>query len=511
VSATRVIIIGAGHNGLVCAIRLARAGLDVTVLERGSEPGGHVRSSQDTLPGFVHDVGAGFFPLTLASPAFRELPLAGLDVEWANPPIAMAHPFLDGGAIALHRDLDATADSLDRCSPGAGAAWRGFVQRLLPHRQALVSAILGRFPPVGAGIHLLGALRLGAVDLARGMVSSAATFGLDLLGDRRAAAWLSGSALHSDLTPGSAVGAGFAFGLGFLGHLVGWPFPRGGAGRLTDALVARLTELGGRIRCDASVERILVRRGRACGAALSSGDQVPADAVVATVTARPLAAMLPDDALPGRLMRRLRRWRYGLGTFKLDLALSGPVPWESVEARSAGVVHVADTLDAQFRAAYQAVLGQMPGQPTIVVGQQSLHDPSRAPAGKHTLYAYTRVPQRPDVDSEAMAEAVEARIEGFAPGFRDLVIGRAARSPERLERENPSMVGGDLGGGSYEIDQQLVFRPAPALMRYRTPLRGLYVGGASVHPGGGVHGTSGAGAARAILEDRHRLRLRRRL
>jgi phytoene dehydrogenase-like protein len=506
-----VIVIGAGHNGLVCAIRLARAGLAVTVLERASEPGGHVRSSQDTLPGFVHDVGAGFFPLTLASPAFREVPLSALDLEWATPAIAMAHPFLDGGGIALHRELEATADSLDRCSPGAGAAWRGFVRRLLPHREALVSAVLGRFPPIGAGVHLLGALRLDAVDLARGMVSSAATFGLDLLGDRRAAAWLSATALHSDLTPGSALGAGFAFGLAFLGHLVGWPFPRGGAGRLTDALVARLTGLGGRIHCGASVERILVRRGRASGVVLASGEDMAADAVVATVTARPLAAMLPDDALPGRLMRRLRRWRYGLGTFKLDLALSGPVPWQSVEARSAGVVHVADTLDAQFRAAYEAALGEMPRQPTLVVGQQSLHDPGRAPDGSHTLYAYARVPQRPDIDADAMADVVEARIEEFAPGFRDLVIARAARSPERLERENPSMVGGDLGGGSYEIDQQLVFRPAPALMRYRTPLRGLYVGSASVHPGGGVHGACGAGAARAILEDHSRLRLRRRL
>ncbi|HKG16878.1 MAG TPA: NAD(P)/FAD-dependent oxidoreductase [Solirubrobacteraceae bacterium] len=510
-STPRVIVIGAGHNGLVAAIRLARAGVEVTVLEWAAAPGGHLRSSHDTLPGFVHDLGAGFFPLTLASPAFREVPLDSLDLKWANPAIAMAHPFLDGGAIALHRDLDATADSLERCSPGAGEAWRGFVARLLPHREALVSAVLGRFPPIGAGLRLLGALRSDAVDLARGMVGSAAGFGLDLLGDRRAAAWLSASALHSDLTPGSAVGAGFAFGLAFLGHVVGWPFPRGGAGRLGDALTTRLTDLGGRVRCDAPVARILVRRGRAAGVALASGEEMAADAVVATVTARPLAAMLPGDALPGRLMRRLRRWRYGLGTFKLDLALSGPVPWRSHEARSAGVVHVADDLDAQFRASYEAGLGRLPREPTVVVGQQSLHDPTRAPAGAHTLYAYTRVPQRPDLDADAMAEAVEARIEAFAPGFRELVIARAARSPQRLERENPSLVGGDLGGGSCEIDQQVIFRPSPALVRYRTPLRGLYVAGASIHPGGGVHGTSGAGAARAILEDRSRLRPHRRL
>jgi phytoene dehydrogenase-like protein len=235
---------------------------------------------------------------------------------------------------------------------------------------------------------------------------------------------------------------------------------------------------------------------------LAGGEEVGADVVVSTLSARPLAAILPDEALPARLLGRLRRWRYGLGTFKVDWALSGPVPWTAVEAREAAVVHVGDTVTDYFEAAQSSGLGRMPANPTMVVGQQSLHDASRAPAGAHTLYAYARVPARLDIDDHAVADVFERRIEAFAPGFRSLVLARVARCPARLERENPNLVDGDLGGGSMELDQQLVFRPAPELVRHRTPLRGLYVAGTSVHPGAGVHGVPGAGAAAAAIADR---------
>jgi phytoene dehydrogenase-like protein len=205
-------------------------------------------------------------------------------------------------------------------------------------------------------------------------------------------------------------------------------------------------------------------------------------------------------------MTRLERWRYGLGTFKLDLALSAPVPWTNAEAREAGVVHLGDTLGALFRAPQQAGEGRVPDVPTIVVGQHTLHDRSRAPDGRHTLYVYSHVPQRPDLPDDVIADRVEERIEAFAPGFRRLVLARSVRSPSQLEADNPSLVGGDLGGGSYELDQQLCFRPAPELFRGRTPLPGLYVAGASVHPGGGVHGVSGQAAARAVLADASPLR-----
>ena len=501
----RVLVIGAGHNGLVAALRLADAGLDVTVLEHSELPGGAVKSAADTLPGFVHDRCAGFLPLTVASPAFEGLGVRER-IDWIDPPVAMAHPFLDGTAIALHRALGPTCESLEAAAPGAGRAWQALVAPLLRRRATVLRAALSPFPPVLPGAALAVQLRRDGVELARRMLASAATFGREVLGDDRATAWLSGSATHADLTPGAAGGGAFAFFLALLGHAVGWPYPRGGVGRLTDALVERLRAAGGRVRCRATVAAIVVRSGRAAGVRLAGGEELAADAVLATVSAAPLARMLPPEALPERLVARLARWRYGLGTFKADYALSAPVPWHNADARRAGVVHVADTLEALFRAPQQAGAGRVPDAPTLVVGQHTLHDPSRAPAGRHTLYVYTHVPQRPDLPDDAVAERIEQRIEAFAGGFRDLVLARSLRSPACIERENPSLVGGDLGGGSYELDQQLCFRPAPELFRGRTPLRGLYVAGPSVHPGGGVHGVSGHAAARALLADASPLR-----
>jgi phytoene dehydrogenase-like protein len=498
-----VLVVGAGHNGLVAAIRLAAAGREVTVLEQAPRPGGAVTSVSDTLPGFVHDHCAGFLPLTVASPAFEGLGVRER-VDWVDPPVAMAHPFLDGTAIALHREVGATAESLEAAAPGAGRAWEALVRPLVSRRDTVLRTALSPFPPLRPAAVLALQLRRDGVELARRMLGSAASFGRDVFGDDRATAWLAASASHADLTPGSAGGGAFAFFLTLLGHLVGWPFPRGGAGRLTDVMVARLEELGGRVICDAPVAEIVVERGRARGVRLAGGERVAGDAVLATVSARPLAAMLPPGALAPRLARRLTTWRYGLGTFKVDFALDGAVPWTSAEARRAGVVHVGDTLDALFAAPHEAGRGRVPTALTMVVGQHSLHDPTRAPDGKHTLYVYAHVPRRPDLPDEAIADRIEERIAEFAPGFRDLVLARAIRSPADLERDNPSLVGGDLAGGSYELDQQLLFRPAPELFRGRTPLPGLYVAGASVHPGGGVHGVSGHAAARAMLGVRAR-------
>jgi phytoene dehydrogenase-like protein len=502
----RVVVVGAGHNGLVCAIGLAAAGLDVTVVDGAGDPGGAVRSRADTLPGFVHDTCAGFFPLTVASPAMRDLPLARHGLAWVDPPVAMAHPFLDGTAIALHRDLGATAASVEATTPGAGHAWRALVERLVPHRELLFDAALSRFPPLRPAAGLAPRLGGGAIRLVRDALGSASGLGRRLFGDERAAAWLAGSAAHSDLAPDARPGGALALGLALLGHLVGWPHPRGGAQRITDALVAHLHELGGVVRCGAAVERIELRRGRIAGVRLADGDALAADAVVAAVSAGVLARLLPDGALPLRLERRLRGWRYGLGTFKLDLAMDGSVPWTASEARAAAVVHVGGELAELSRAAREAAAGEVPREPVLVVGQHTLHDSSRAPDGAHTLYVYTHVPQRPALEDEAIAERVEERIERFAPGFRDLILARAMRGPAAIERENPSLVGGDLGGGSYAIDQQLALRPALRLVRGRTPVTGLYVAGASVHPGGGVHGVSGQAAARALLEDASPLR-----
>ena len=502
----RAVVVGAGHAGLVCAARLASRGVGVTVIEQAPEPGGALGSQAQTLPGFVHDHCAGVLPLTAASPAFRDLPLEQHGLEWATPELAMVHPFRDGSAITLHRGLEATAASLDEAAPGSGSGWHALASPLLAHREQLVRTALSPLPPVLPALRLALALRRDGVELARQSLASAATFGLEVLGDARAAAWFSGSVIHGDLTPGSNGGAAFALFLKLLAHIVGWPYPRGGAGQLTGALVSYLRSLGGELHCGADAREIEVRGARARGVRLADGEALDADVVVTTVSGRPLAAMLPEGALPSHPMKRLRSWRYGVGTFKVDFALDGPVPWANADARNAGVVQLGDTLDAAFRSQQQAGLGRVPDEPAMVIAQHSLHDSSRAPAAKHTLYVYTHVPARPELTDVAIADRIEERIELFAPGFRDLVLARDVRSPERLERENPSLVGGDLAGRSLELDQQALFRPSPELARYRTPLRGLYVAGASTHPGPGVHGVSGRGAADAVLGDLSPLR-----
>lgn len=495
---SRAVVIGAGHNGLLCGGTLAAAGWDVTVLEAAGHPGGAVRSEAGPLDGFVTDPCAAFFPLTRASPAFEDVDLPG--VEWIDPPLVMGHPLSDGRVVVLHRELEGTVESLERARPGAGRAWAELVGPLLRHSDLVRRTALARFPPPAAAP--LG-LRLGrgGIELARLMAGSAATLGRDVLGSEEAAAWLSGSAVHSDLSPDEPGSAAFALFLNLLGHMVGWPFARGGAGAITRALVERLERGGGELRLDSRVERIDHSGGRARAVHTAGGERLGADAIVATVGVAPLLRMLAPGALPDAVTAELRRWRYGIGTFKVDYALSAPVPWHNEELRRAAVVHVGDSVGDQIDAARAAGRGELPRRPSLVVGQHSLHDPTRAPAGRHTLYVYTHVPSDPGVPDETVVGLMEERIEAFAPGFMGTVLGRTVRSPRRLERENASLVGGDLGGGSAQLDQQLIFRPAPELFRYRTPLRALYVAGASTHPGPGVHGVSGAGAARAVLAD----------
>ena len=495
---TSVLVVGAGSNGLVAAIELARAGLDVEVLEHGPRPGGASSSEECTLPGFVHDTHAGFGPVAVASRALRELEL---DVDWVQPATPMAHPFDDGTAIALEREPEATA---------VGSDYAQLMRRLAPHAEAVVDTVLGPLPPVVAPLRLAAVLRADGIELARRALGSVQALGHELFaGASRPMAWLAASAQHSGLPPSTAGSGAFGFRLHLLGHSHGWPFPRGGMQTLVDALVARLRGHGGRVRCDAHVERVLVRRGRVCGVRLRGGEELRADCVLTTISAHPLAAMLPDGALPGRLERRLRAWRYGTCAFKADYALSAPVPWTAEAPRRAGVVHVAGELEDLMRAADESNRGEVPERPALVVGQHTLADPSRAPDGQHTLYVYAHVPSSPGMPDEAIAERMEAQLERFAPGFRDVVLARTLRGPRETEARNPSLVGGDLAGGTFELDQMLVFRPSPQLSRYRTPLRGLYVSGASVHPGGAVHGMGGRGAARALLADR-RLRPWRR-
>ena len=490
-------VIGAGHQGLVAALRLADEGREVLVLESADAPGGGVRSQELTLPGYTHDSCSGFFPLAAASPVFRAL---DLELDWVDPPLPMVHVLDETGAeIALHRDLESTVRSLDAVAPGAGRGWGELVGKLWPHREALIAAGLSPLPALRPVARLLWALRWRAVPLAPLAVASSAGLGRRILGSDRAAGWLASTGAHADISPRVPGSGVFALGLNFLGHAVGWSLPRGGAGRLTESLVLRLRRAGGQLRCASPVARIETARGRVVAVRLGDGERIPVAGVICTAGPAELARMLPEGSLPGRVERRLRGWRYGLGTVKLDWALSAPVPWTGTGARSAGVVQLGGPLETVVSSLEQAERGAFPDRPALVVGQQSIHDSSRAPAGRHTLYAYARVPQRPGLKDGEMAERLEREIERYAPGFRSTVLGRSVRAPAAIEAANPSMARGDLAGGSCKPDQQLIFRPAPRLCRGHTPLRRLYVAGGWVHPGPGVHGVSGWAAAGAAL------------
>ncbi len=496
---TRVLVIGAGHNGLMAAIHLAGHGLDVTVLEHAPVPGGATRSSELTAPGFLHDHCAAFVPMAAASPAIGELELESDGLVWINPSKVLAHPFDDGTAIALDRDVAATVASLG----AAGSGWDGAMKQVLPLGESLLQTVLSPLPPVAPALRLSAGLRSGLAEWTRRMLGSVEALGLDLFdGEMRATAWLSGSAQHSGLPPSTTMSGAFGFLLQMMGHSHGWPLPRGGMGELSGAMVRRAEREGARIRCSATVSELIVRGGRVHGVRLAGGEEIGCESVISTVSAGVLARLVPDHALPRGLERRLRRWRYGTGAFKLDYALSSPVPWMASEPREAAVVHVGGELSELTAAAQAGARGEMPSRPALVVGQQSLHDPTRAPAGEHTLYVYAHVPPVYEESDEQVASLIERQLERFAPGFAGVVRERAIRSPAQSERENPSLVGGDLGGGTYELDQQLVFRPSPQLSRYRTPIEGLFVAGASTHPGGAVHGMSGRGAAHALMRQK---------
>lgn len=500
------VVVGAGPNGLAAAIRLARAGRDVLVLEAADGPGGAVRTAELTLPGFRHDVFSSVYPAGAASPVFEQMPLADHGLEWVQPAVAMAHPLDDGRAGALHMDIERTAAGLEEIAPGDGRRWQAFVQPYLDHVGALRRTVLGGFPPIPGGLRLLAGLGLGGVlDFAQLLLMPATALVRNLFESDHARAWLHGSVLHGDVPPYEAGSAITGFYLNVLGHAVGWPSPRGGAQGLTDALVGFLSSLGGRLRVCSRVERVVTVSGRLAGVEIAGGDRVRTDVVVADVTPRGLLG-LAGDVLPGDYRRRMARFRYGPETIKIDWALDDPVPWTAPQARQAGTVHVGGGADDLLHAVGAVHSGRVPEKPFLLFGQQTLADPSRAPAGKHTAWAYTRVPPGVDwsVETDAHVERMEAQVERFAPGFSERVLARHVLRPSAMQDRDENLIGGDVGGGSYALDQ-LVFRPVPSLTPYRTPIRGLYIGSASAFPGGAVHGAPGwAAAGTALLESRLR-------
>ncbi len=507
------IVVGAGHNGLVAANLLADAGWDVLVCEAAGEPGGAVRSAEVTAPGFVTDLGSGFYPMAAASPVLAGLDLASYGLAWRRAPLVLAHVSGER-AVSISPDVAGTAASLDAVSPGDGAAWERAYQHWLGLREQVLGALFTPFPPVRAGARL--ARLLGVPDLLRlvrfGLLS-VRRYGAEEFPGSAAAALLAGLTLHTDLGPDQAGGAIFAWLLAMLGQEVGFPAPEGGAGKLTAALVTRLGKAGGELRCGAPVERVVVSGGRAVGVRLAGGELLTARrAVLADVAAPTLyGAMLPPSALPARLLDDLRRFEWDHATVKVNWALSGPVPWLAEQARRAGTVHVAGDLAAM--AEYSAALagGRLPIAPYLVVGQTTTTDPTRSPAGTESLWAYTHVPRTHAPGTHgppggwtaervnAQVERMAAAIEAAAPGFGDLVLARHMQGPPELAAMDANLDQGATNAGTAGIHQQLVFRPLPGLGRADTPVDRLYLAGASAHPGGGVHGGPGANAARAAL------------
>jgi phytoene dehydrogenase-like protein len=470
----RAVVIGSGPNGLAAAIVLARAGLEVVVHEAADTVGGGLRSAELTLPGFVHDVCSSIHPLGRASPLFRTL---DLDVEWAQPEAPAAHPLDDAPAVVLEGGLLATAAGLG----DDGAAYRQLVGPLVDAWAEVERVLIGPHPVSPRAVLRLGD-RLGTrglVAAVRASLGTARAIAEAHFSDPRARAWFAGHAAHSMLPLERRPSAGFGLALLVLGHAVGWPFPRGGSQKLADALAAKVGELGGEIRTSSPVDEL-----------------PPADVVIADVVPRELLR-LTGERLPERYRRRLSGYRHGPGAFKLDWALDGPIPWADERCRRAGTVHLGGSLDEISHSEWGAWRGRVVERPFVLLAQTSLFDPTRAPEGKHTGWAYCHVPNGADVD---MTEAVEAQVERYAPGFRKLILARHTMGPAELEAHNRNLIGGDLNGGAMDLGQ-LFFRPVRKLVPYRTPLRGVYLGSAATPPGGGVHGMCGYSAARAALAD----------
>ena len=502
------IVIGGGHNGLVAAITLAEHGRSVLVCEAQRTLGGAVATEELTRPGFAHDTYSSVYPASVASPVLTRMPLSRYGLEWVHPQVIMAHPFEGGRAAALHADVGTTAQGLDEISRGDGAAWQRFVSPWLRSFPALRGIMLGGFPPLAGAARLLARKGItGTLEFLRLVLAPAEALGDELFSSPEARAWLYGSALHGDVAPDDAGSAIAGVYLNLMGHAVGWPSPKGGARRLVDALTGYLSALGGQTRTGARVERIVTRRGRVAGVRLAGGDALRADIVIASLTPQMLVR-LAGDGLPATYRAKLARYRRGPGTVKLDWALSGAPPWEAPVARRAGTIHVGGAAGDIVHAIRQRESGSLPDKPFLLFGQPSVADPTRAPAGNHTAWAYTRVPH--DIDwrthRERFAERMQQQVERFAPGFGDLVLERSVLTPPDMQARNASLEGGDVGAGSYAL-HQVLFRPVPAVIPYRTPVRGLYIGSAAAFPGGAVHGVPGHAAARVALAERPLRRL----
>ena len=462
------VVVGSGPNGLSAAVALAQAGRSVLVREAAETIGGGTRTEELTLPGFLHDVCSIVHPLALSSPYFRTLPLGEHGLEWVHSPACLAHPFDDGSVALLERSLEATGASLGQ---DAGA-WRKLIGRWVDRWLVLAEDVLG---PLEFPDHpfLLAHFGLYGLRPAYGLARSA-------FEEERARALFAGNAAHSMVPLTQRPTAAFGLTLAAAGHAVGWPIARGGSHSIARALASYLGSLGGEIVTGAPVDNIDELEG--------------VRTILLDLTPRQVLR-IAGHRLSGRYRRALERYRYGAGSFKMDWALSGPIPWRNPECQRAATVHLGGTLDEIAASEHAPLAGKVPDRPFVLLVQPTVFDPSRAPEGKQVAWAYCHVPFGCDVD---MTDAIEDQIERFAPGFRDLILARSTMPPTELERHNPNLVGGDISAGAMTL-RQLFFRPSVRWVPYSTPVEGLYLCSAATPPGGAVHGMCGYYAARAAL------------
>jgi phytoene dehydrogenase-like protein len=463
------VIIGSGPNGLAAAITLARAGRSTLVLEAETSPGGGARSEERTLPGFVHDVCSAIHPLGVISPFFRSLSLSEHGLEWIHPPAALAHPLDDGRVALLDKSVDRTAEGLDV----DGAAYRTLMGPLVASSEALFDETLG--PPFRLPRHPLLMARFAwrALRSAEGLARS--WFKGEL-----ARAFFAGNAAHSILPLDYPTTAAIGLMLPLAGHAVGWPLPRGGSQQITSALISYLRSLGGEIVTGVRVESL---------------DRLPPARAILFDTGPHQLSRIAADRLPAGFRRKLDRYRYGPAVFKLDWALSGPIPWNAPTCARAATVHLGGTLDEIAKSERACWQNEICERPFVLVAQQSLFDPTRAPEGKHTGWAYCHVPNGSTAN---MTERIEAQIERFATGFRNRILARAVLTPADFQHHNANFIGGDITGGAMTISQ-LFTRPTARLTPYATPNRALWICSAATPPGAGVHGMCGYNAARSVL------------
>jgi phytoene dehydrogenase-like protein len=463
----RANVIGAGPNGLAAAIVLAQAGLEVAVYEAQSTPGGAARTLDLTLPGFHHDFGSAVHPLAAGSPFFLTLPLEKYGLEWLHPSAPLAHPFDDGTAVTLERNLAAQVDVLGRDGP----AWRRLFAPFVRRWPALTEDILRPISLLPQHPILMG--RFGA----RAFIP-AATLARFAFREHRARALFAGLAAHSFLPLEAPLSAAFGLVLGAAGHAIGWPIPGGGAQSITNALIQHLQSLGGRIHLNQPIQNL---------------EQLPpTEVTLCDLTPRQLVA-IAGQRLSSSYTASLNSYRYGPASFKLDYALSEPIPWRAAECSRAGTVHLGGTLEEIAESEASMTRGEPARRPFVLLAQPTLIDPRRAPEGKHIAWAYCHLPHASIAD---MNTAIESQIERFAPGFRDCILARFVSSPSTLESMDANLLGGDISGGAMNLSQFL-FRPTRR--NYRTSAPNIYLCSASTPPGAGVHGMCGYHAAKTAL------------